>query len=54
MSQLDLAGAILAKEISCGRVVTVSVSSITFKKNLLVWAMSYAATANALRSAAHP
>ncbi|AGH80282.1 acyl-CoA thioester hydrolase YciA [Psychromonas sp. CNPT3] len=32
MSQLDLAGAILAKEISIGRVVTVSVSSITFKK----------------------
>ncbi|AVF60552.1 acyl-CoA thioester hydrolase YciA [Vibrio diabolicus] len=32
MSQLDLAGAILAKEISSGRVVTVSVSSITFKK----------------------
>ncbi|WP_026339359.1 acyl-CoA thioester hydrolase YciA [Psychromonas ossibalaenae] len=31
MSQLDLAGAILAKEISGGRVVTVSVSSITFK-----------------------
>ncbi len=32
MSQLDLAGGILAKEISCGRIVTVSVSSITFKK----------------------
>ncbi len=31
MSQLDLAGAILAKEICSGRVVTVSVSSITFK-----------------------
>ena len=32
MSQLDLAGAILAKEISKGRVVTVSVSDIVFKK----------------------
>ncbi|BAX52597.1 putative acyl-CoA thioester hydrolase [Photobacterium damselae subsp. piscicida] len=31
MSQLDLAGAILAKEISGGRVVTVSVESIEFK-----------------------
>ncbi len=31
MSQLDLAGGILAKEISCKRIVTVSVSSITFK-----------------------
>lgn len=31
MSQLDLAGGILAKEISHGRIVTVSVSSITFK-----------------------
>lgn len=31
MSQLDLAGAILAKEISGGRVVTVSVNDITFK-----------------------
>lgn len=31
MSQLDLAGAILAKEISSGRVVTVSVESIAFK-----------------------
>ncbi|PSU33262.1 acyl-CoA thioester hydrolase YciA [Photobacterium lutimaris] len=31
MSQLDLAGAILAKEISGGRVVTVSVDSIAFK-----------------------
>ena len=36
MSQLDLAGAILAKEISFGRVVTVSVSSITFKKPVKV------------------
>ncbi|MDN3698145.1 MULTISPECIES: acyl-CoA thioester hydrolase YciA [Vibrio] len=36
MSQLDLAGAILAKEISCGRVVTVSVSSITFKQPVSV------------------
>ncbi|MDB1123655.1 acyl-CoA thioester hydrolase YciA [Vibrio algarum] len=36
MSQLDLAGAILAKEISCGRVVTVSVSSITFKAPVAV------------------
>ena len=32
MSQLDLAGGILAKEISKGRVVTVSVSEIVFKK----------------------
>ena len=32
MSQLDLAGGILAKEISRGRVVTVSVSEIVFKK----------------------
>ncbi|EOD78669.1 Acyl-CoA thioesterase YciA, involved in membrane biogenesis [Grimontia indica] len=31
MSQLDLAGAILAKEISLGRVVTVSVQEIVFK-----------------------
>lgn len=31
MSQLDLAGAILAKEISNGRVVTVSVNEIVFK-----------------------
>lgn len=31
MSQLDLAGAILAKEISNGRVVTVSVEEIIFK-----------------------
>ncbi|MGL4224148.1 acyl-CoA thioester hydrolase YciA [Vibrio misgurnus] len=36
MSQLDLAGGILAKEISCGRIVTVSVSSITFKKPVTV------------------
>lgn len=36
MSQLDLAGAILAKEISFGRVVTVSVSSITFKAPVAV------------------
>ncbi|KXF81658.1 acyl-CoA thioester hydrolase YciA [Enterovibrio coralii] len=32
MSQLDLAGGILAKEISGGKIVTVSVSSIEFKK----------------------
>ncbi|WP_407330689.1 acyl-CoA thioester hydrolase YciA [Enterovibrio sp. 27052020O] len=31
MSQLDLAGAILAKEVSQGRVVTVSVEEIVFK-----------------------
>ena len=31
MSQLDLAGAILAKEICSGRVVTVSVSEMIFK-----------------------
>lgn len=36
MSQLDLAGGILAKEISCGKIVTVSVSSITFKKPVSV------------------
>lgn len=36
MSQLDLAGAILAKEISQGRVVTVSVSSISFKRPVKV------------------
>ncbi|EJL6657933.1 acyl-CoA thioester hydrolase YciA [Vibrio cholerae] len=36
MSQIDLAGGILAKEISCGRIVTVSVSSITFKKPVKV------------------
>jgi acyl-CoA thioesterase YciA len=36
MSQLDLAGGILAKEISGGRIVTVSVSSITFKKPVSV------------------
>ncbi len=36
MSQLDLAGGILAKEISSGRIVTVSVSSIAFKKPVRV------------------
>ncbi|MBF9000065.1 MULTISPECIES: acyl-CoA thioester hydrolase YciA [Vibrio] len=36
MSQLDLAGGILAKEISNGRTVTVSVSSITFQKPVSV------------------
>ncbi len=36
MSQLDLAGGILAKEISSGRIVTVSVSGITFKKPVSV------------------
>ncbi|MBD1577072.1 acyl-CoA thioester hydrolase YciA [Vibrio sp. S11_S32] len=36
MSQLDLAGAILAKEIANSRVVTVSVSSITFKRPVTV------------------
>lgn len=36
MSQIDLAGGILAKEISGGRIVTVSVSGITFKKPLRV------------------
>ncbi|EGR0671168.1 acyl-CoA thioester hydrolase YciA [Vibrio vulnificus] len=36
MSQLDLAGGILAKEISHGRIVTVSVSGITFKKPVSV------------------
>ena len=32
MSQLDLAGGILAKEISRGRIATVAVSEIVFKK----------------------
>ncbi|WED20706.1 acyl-CoA thioester hydrolase YciA [Vibrio sp. JC009] len=36
MSQIDLAGGILAKEISGGRTVTVSVSGITFKKPVSV------------------
>lgn len=36
MSQIDLAGGILAKEISRGRTVTVSVSGITFKKPVRV------------------
>lgn len=36
MSQLDLAGAILAKEIAHGRVVTVSVSEIVFKSPVSV------------------
>jgi len=36
MSQLDLAGGILAKEISSGRIVTVSVSDIIFKKPVKV------------------
>ncbi|MCE0492714.1 acyl-CoA thioester hydrolase YciA [Vibrio salinus] len=36
MSQIDLAGGILAKEISSGRTVTVSVSGITFKKPVKV------------------
>ena len=36
MSQFDVAGGILAKEISGGRIVTVSVSSITFKKPVKV------------------
>lgn len=36
MSQLDLAGGILAKEITTGRIVTASVSSITFKKPVSV------------------
>ncbi|MGL6258861.1 acyl-CoA thioester hydrolase YciA [Vibrio sp. WXL210] len=36
MSQLDLAGGILAKEISSGRIATVSVSSIEFKKPVKV------------------
>ncbi|WKY59088.1 acyl-CoA thioester hydrolase YciA [Vibrio sp. SNU_ST1] len=36
MSQLDLAGGILAKEISNGKIVTVSVSSIEFKQPVSV------------------
>ncbi len=51
MSQLDLAGGILAKEISSGRIVTVSVSSITFK-NPFESATLYVVTANVLKSAA--
>lgn len=52
MSQLDLAGAILAKEICSGRVVTVSVSSITFKKPVSVgeW---FVVTACVRKSAVH-
>ncbi|GAL12061.1 acyl-CoA thioesterase YciA [Vibrio astriarenae] len=52
MSQLDLAGGILAKEISCGRIATVSVSSIEFK-NLLKWVMLCAVTVSALELAVH-
>ena len=37
MSQLDLAGGILAKEISNGKIVTVSVSSIEFKQPVSGW-----------------
>lgn len=36
MSQLDLAGGILAKEVSGGRIVTASVSDITFSKPVSV------------------
>lgn len=36
MSQMDLGGAILAKEIAKGRVVTVNVSGITFLKPAMV------------------
>ncbi|QIQ21617.1 acyl-CoA thioester hydrolase YciA [Zophobihabitans entericus] len=36
MSQMDLGGAILAKEVAKGRVVTVNVSSITFLKPALI------------------
>ena len=36
MSQLDLAGGILAKEVSGGRIVTVSVSKIDFKNPVKV------------------
>ncbi|VFP79973.1 acyl-CoA thioester hydrolase YciA [Candidatus Erwinia haradaeae] len=36
MSQMDIGGAILAKEISFGRVVTVSVKHITFLKPVTV------------------
>ena len=46
MSQLDLAGAILAKEISHGRVVTVSVQEIVLKHPYQL-AMLYAAMENA-------
>ncbi|MBG3103312.1 acyl-CoA thioester hydrolase YciA [Proteus mirabilis] len=36
MSQMDIGGAILAKEIALGRVVTVSVTGITFLKPVAV------------------
>ena len=32
MSQMDIAGSLLAREIACGRVVTVAVDSLTFVK----------------------
>ncbi|XBC38416.1 MAG: acyl-CoA thioester hydrolase YciA [Buchnera aphidicola (Floraphis choui)] len=36
MSQMDIGGAILAKEIAGGRVVTVSVNGMTFLKSVMV------------------
>ncbi|QCI19837.1 MAG: acyl-CoA thioester hydrolase YciA [Buchnera aphidicola (Brevicoryne brassicae)] len=36
MSQMDMGGAILAKEIACGKVVTVRVINITFLKSVSV------------------
>jgi acyl-CoA thioesterase YciA len=39
MSQLDLAGGMLAKEVSGGRIATVSVSSMTFKRPVSVGAV---------------
>ncbi|QCI15950.1 acyl-CoA thioester hydrolase YciA [Buchnera aphidicola] len=36
MSQMDMGGAILAKEISCRKVVTVQVDNITFLKSISV------------------
>lgn len=50
MSQMDIGGAILAKEIAHGRVVTVRVEGMTFLRPLQS-AMSYAAMRAALNAA---
>ncbi|CAL4321631.1 acyl-CoA thioester hydrolase YciA [Buchnera aphidicola] len=44
MSQIDIGGAILAKEISGGKVVTVQVNSITFLKPIYVGDIMYCYT----------
>ena len=49
MSQMDMGGAILAKEIAHGRVVTVAVESMNFIKAYLSLGMWFAATDNALK-----